>query len=65
MASSVLVVEDDAAIRNGMIALLKFSGHQVAAVATVAQALSHLDDSTPTHLFLDLNLPDGPGTKAH
>ena len=62
MASSVLVVEDDAAIRKGLTALLRMGGHEVAAVETVAAALSHLGDSTPTHLLLDLNLPDLPGT---
>lgn len=62
MASTVLVVEDEAAIRNGLMALLQISGHRVTAVATVAEALSHLDGSAPTHLLLDLNLPDAPGT---
>jgi DNA-binding response OmpR family regulator len=62
MVCSVLVVEDDAPIRRGMAALLRIRGHRVTAVATVAEALSHLDGSTPTHLLLDLNLPDAPGT---
>ena len=63
MASLVLVVEDDAPIRTGMAALLRKRGHEVAAAATAAEALSHLNDSTPTHLLLDLNLPDAPGTE--
>lgn len=62
MASSVLVVEDDAAIRNGLLALLRINGHHVTAATTVAEALVYLGGATPTHLLLDLNLPDGPGT---
>jgi DNA-binding response OmpR family regulator len=62
MLRSVLVVEDDGAIRKGLAALLGIRGHRVTAAANVAEALAHLDGSTPTHLLLDLNLPDGPGT---
>ena len=66
MMCLVLVVEDDAAIRRGLAALLGMRGHRVTAVASVAEALSHLDGSPPTHppthVLLDLNLPDGPGT---
>src|SRR6185312_3611919 len=62
MTRSVLVVEDDAQIRNGMIALLRSAGHDGIAAATVAEAASKLDVATLTHLLLDLNLPDGAGT---
>src|SRR5690242_6343341 len=97
MGRSVLVVEDDALIRAGMIALLRSRGHRPVGTATVAEALARLDDlTTPahgappaaaaastappappapaaataaaataaplTHVFLDLNLPDGSGT---
>ena len=61
MTRSVLVVDDDAPIRIGMVALLRRRGHHVSAAATVAEAASHLDAQTPTHLLLDLNLPDGNG----
>ena len=60
MSASVLVVEDNPEIRNGMKALI--SGHTVAVAATVIDALAYLNSATPTHLLLDLNLPDGPGT---
>jgi two-component system response regulator TctD len=62
MIRSVLVVEDDAQIRNGMIALLRIAGHSGTAAASVTEAASQLDAATPTHLLLDLNLPDGAGT---
>ena len=62
MAHSVLVVEDDARIRNGLITLLRIGGHGTVAAASVAEAVARLDAATPTHLLLDLNLPDGAGT---
>ena len=62
MSQSVLVVEDDASIRNGLMALLRMRGHRAVAAASVAEAASQLDAATPTHLLLDLNLPDGAGT---
>lgn len=62
MIHSVLVVEDDAQIRNGMMALMGIGGHGAVAAASVAEAAAQLDVATPTHLLLDLNLPDGAGT---
>ena len=62
MARSVLVVEDNDAIRKGMMALLQNFGHRAHPAASVAEAVSQLDAAIPTHLLLDLNLPDGAGT---
>jgi DNA-binding response OmpR family regulator len=62
MIHSVLVVEDDAVIRKGIMALLKIDGRSAVAAANVAEAVAHLDATTPTHVLLDLNLPDGAGT---
>jgi DNA-binding response OmpR family regulator len=62
MTHSVLVVEDDDAIRHGMMLLLRMQGHSAVTAANVAEAASQLDAATPTHLLLDLNLPDGSGT---
>jgi DNA-binding response OmpR family regulator len=45
-----------------LIALLGISGHHATGVASVAEADASLDAATPTHVLLDLNLPDGPGT---
>ncbi|HEX8521915.1 MAG TPA: response regulator [Tepidisphaeraceae bacterium] len=60
---SVLIVEDDAPIRRGVLALLTMRGHAAVAAESVAQAGALLDAATPSHLLLDLNLPDGPGTE--
>ena len=50
-------------MRVGMMALLRLGRHAAVAAATVAEAAERLDAATPTHLLLDLNLPDGPGTE--
>lgn len=63
MDRSILVVEDDAQIRNGLAALLRIRRHRAIPAATLAEAASQLDAATPTHLLLDLNLPDGVGTE--
>jgi len=62
MTHSVLVVEDDTLIRIGLLSLLRTAGHHALPAATVAEAEAQLDTATPTHLLLDLNLPDGAGT---
>src|SRR5688500_13240541 len=62
MIHTVLVVEDDDAIRHGMMLLLRMQGHSAVAAANVAEAAAQLDAATPSHLLLDLNLPDGSGT---
>ena len=63
MDRSILVVEDDAQIRNGLAALLRIRRHRAIPAANLAEAALQLDAATPTHLLLDLNLPDGVGTE--
>ena len=57
----VLVVEDDRALREIIVTILQIKGFEVAAAATVAQALGSLAERSPDYLILDLNLPDGNG----
>ena len=57
----VLVIEDDPIIRQGMTLLIKTYGHAVVAAGTVAEGMDRLADQ-PTHVLLDMNLPDGVGT---
>ena len=62
MDRSILVVDDNAALRKGVMTLLRMHRHGVRAAETVAEARSQLDAAKPSHLLLDLNLPDGVGT---
>ena len=57
----VLIVEDDDATRDLMIRLVRGAGCDVRAAATVAEALALLRAEVPTHILLDLMLPDDNG----
>ena len=58
----VLLVEDDPDTRHVMTLLLKQGGRDVRAAASVGEAVAHLRDELPTHILLDLMLPDAEGT---
>ncbi|MEN2740208.1 response regulator transcription factor [Microbacterium sp. X-17] len=58
----VLVVEDDAAIRTGLVRGLAEHGHVVDAAATAVQALAALSGERPDVVVLDLGLPDLDGS---
>ncbi|MEX2273022.1 MAG: response regulator [Vicinamibacterales bacterium] len=58
----VLVVEDDAAAREVLAALLTDSGFEVTMAATAAEAWAHLRNGRrPNVIVLDLILPDMDG----
>ena len=59
--SAVLIIDDDRSIRSGLAFLAEAHGHTPATAATVGEGLEKLG-ANPTHLLLDLNLPDGTGT---
>jgi DNA-binding response OmpR family regulator len=59
--ASVLVVEDDAAIGNGLVAVLREEGYDVRLAASAASALTQAEQSTPQLVVLDLGLPDADG----
>jgi len=61
MLHRVLVVDDDHIVRNGLAMLVKMNGHEAITAATVTEGLDKLDCG-PTHVLLDMNLPDGLGT---
>ncbi|MEF3169063.1 MAG: sigma-54 dependent transcriptional regulator [Deltaproteobacteria bacterium] len=54
----ILIVDDDAAIRDGSSQALVRQGHEVLQAATGREALSLLDRSEFDLVFLDLKLPD-------
>lgn len=57
----VLLVDDNAELRELVTRALARDGHAVTAVATVAAARSALADGAPEVVVLDLGLPDGSG----
>src|SRR5688500_10683346 len=61
--ASVLVVEDEPAVRRLVAAVLRAAGHQVLQAAAVSEALAVLEDlgSTVDLVISDLGLPDGSG----
>ena len=56
---NVLVVEDNAALRQGLALLLRNLGYAVTTASTVADGLAMLDGQGVA--LLDLRLPDGSG----
>ena len=58
-----LVVEDDPYASEVLVRVLKQLGHEVESVRTVFQALRALERFKPTHVLLDLMMPDGVGTE--
>jgi PAS domain S-box-containing protein len=60
VASRVLLVEDDAAVRDATCLLLRVEGYQVTAVASLAQALREArEHESPDLLVTDYHLSDG------
>jgi two-component system, OmpR family, KDP operon response regulator KdpE len=59
--AAVLVVEDDPAIRSGLVRALADRGHAVSAASTGMAALQSVVDEPPDVVLLDLGLPDVDG----
>ncbi len=57
----ILVVDDDAATRELMIALLTSKGARVTTVASAADALAVLDDELPALIVADIGMPEEDG----
>ncbi len=57
----ILVVEDEPALREGIVDLLNGAGHQAAAVATGIEAVEHGTTGGYDLVLLDLMLPDIDG----
>jgi signal transduction histidine kinase/CheY-like chemotaxis protein len=57
----VLVIEDDGALRQSIVELLRSEGVELEAVGTVRDALDRLHSATFDCVVLDLTLPDGTG----
>ncbi|NIJ18411.1 two-component system nitrogen regulation response regulator GlnG [Sphingomonas naasensis] len=61
MTGSVLIVDDDAAIRTVVAAALKRAGHRVTTAASIAELRRALAAGVPDVLVTDVVLPDGNG----
>jgi two-component system, OmpR family, KDP operon response regulator KdpE len=61
--TTVVLVEDDAAIRTALAAALRKRGHRVIATATAMAGLSAVVDESPDVVVLDLGLPDVDGAR--
>ena len=57
----VLVVEDDAALRQSIHALLKSATVEIVEAGTIAQAIDKMNRGTFDCIVMDLALPDGSG----
>lgn len=60
-AKRILLVEDEVTIRDLLVNVLLAEGYAVDAVATVAEAMAHLDGPPYTLVLSDWRLPDGDG----
>ena len=60
--ASVVLVEDDAAIRSSLTRALRDLGHVVTPVGTGVEGISTIMESSPDVVLLDLGLPDLDGT---
>ena len=62
MDPSVLIVEDEEVIRDVLVTVFGREGFGTRCAGSVAEAMAELR-TPPTHLTLDLHLPDGRGTE--
>ena len=62
MVRSILVVDDDAAVRGLVVRILRSWGHLVIGEAgSVAEALASAEALRPDTVLVDIGLPDGDG----
>ncbi|MCM4085083.1 response regulator [Paractinoplanes hotanensis] len=62
MKGSILVVDDDASIRELVLRILRSRGYAaIGEAGSVAQALEYADAQRPDRALVDVGLPDGDG----
>jgi DNA-binding response OmpR family regulator len=57
----ILIVEDDPAIRRGVVCSLRFNGYEPLEAGDAAEGLARALEGSLDLVLLDLNLPDGDG----
>ncbi|WP_432824551.1 response regulator transcription factor [Dactylosporangium sp. CA-092794] len=60
----ILVVDDDAAVRDSLARTLRFEGYQVQTAADGRQALGVIEDGEPDAVILDVSMPVLDGLEA-
>jgi two-component system phosphate regulon response regulator PhoB len=61
--ADILIVEDHPTMREAMRLILEPEGFQIREATDAASALSMAHAQPPDVMFLDLNIPGGPGTE--
>ncbi|MFZ2493568.1 MAG: PAS domain S-box protein, partial [Thermoanaerobaculia bacterium] len=61
----VLLVEDDPAVSDGLVAVLDFEGVEVTVARSGAEAFASLSKGLPDAVVLDVGLPDMAGTEVY
>jgi CheY-like chemotaxis protein len=61
MGARILLVEDHATMREAMRMVLEGEGFSIDEAADAAAARASIDRMPPALIFLDLNIPGGPG----
>ncbi len=59
--TSILIVDDEPALREALTYSLSREGYTVSSAATSAEALARMDRQMPNFIVLDLGLPDADG----
>src|SRR5512143_4251231 len=62
--ASVLIVDDEAAIRESLRMVLEFEGYRVEEATTGVEALQIVRDRTPDAVLLDIRMPEMDGLEA-
>jgi two-component system nitrogen regulation response regulator NtrX len=62
--ASVLIVDDEASIRESLRMILEFEGYRVEEAATGIEALRIVRDRTPDAVLLDIRMPEMDGLEA-
>ncbi len=63
MAKTILIIDDDAAIRQFLDMLLRDNGYETLQAGDGAQALAVLETRTPDLITLDIEMPEVTGPK--
>jgi two-component system, NtrC family, nitrogen regulation response regulator NtrX len=64
LRGSVLVVDDEASIRDSLRMILEYEGYRVEEASSGAQALARLGDKPPDAVLLDIKMPEMDGLTA-